>query len=101
MPGLGKPMEDDDVDLWASISKQVNEEQDDLEKQPEGENDEEQQDVREPCSITLSVGNDYLVLAKLAKRQSMKIKNVPGDGNCFFQAVSVLYLQCRLSEQQK
>ena len=32
---------------------------------------------------------DYTVLSQLAKRRNLKIKDVPGDGNCFFHAVSV------------
>jgi hypothetical protein len=40
-------------------------------------------------TLSLSpIGNDYQLLTHLARRHNLKIKYVPGDGNCFFHAVS-------------
>jgi len=68
--------EDDDPELWEASSKAF-------------EEDMEVNAVAVPAPPSpLPTGNNQRILAHLAKRRSLKIKDVPGDGDCFFHTVS-------------
>lgn len=76
-PDWENKWEDGDPDLWEAIAKAL-------------QQDMEVDEVASPAPVSpLPTGNNYLILAHLAKRRSLKIKDVPGDGNCFFHAVEV------------
>ena len=43
-------------------------------------------------------GDNYSILTDLAKRRNLKTQDVPGDGNCFFHAVSESLITARVQQ---
>lgn len=83
--------EDDDPELWEAIAKACHEEM-------EVTHDHDTtavSDIATSLSVSLAPSSplpsadDYTVLRHLANRRKLTIKDVPGDGDCFFHAVSV------------
>ncbi|XP_078691416.1 uncharacterized protein LOC144921886 isoform X1 [Branchiostoma floridae x Branchiostoma belcheri] len=73
---------DNEGDLWEAMTTAVPER--DIEQE---ENTNSGLSVC-PVSPTPSPPNYYETLQQLAQRRNLKIRDVPGDGNCFFHAMS-------------
>lgn len=83
-PDQENKWEEDDPELWEAIAKACQEEM-------------EVDDVALPAPLSpLPMENDYLILVHLAKSHGLKIKDVSGDGDCFFHAVSVSLASVRV-----
>ena len=85
--------ENDDADLWEAMTQACADEMDTenvqiplsqvtTSRRPDTRN------IPSPIPNALPAGNDYQVLQCLARRHSLSIRDVPGDGDCFFHAVA-------------
>ena len=74
-----KQWREGDGDLWEAITKLCD---DDM------ETEEVTEDAVTDLPPPIPIGHDYQGIVCLARRNGFGVHNVPGDGNCFFHAVS-------------
>ena len=74
-----KQWREGDGDLWEAITKLCD---DDM------ETEEVTEDAVTDLPPPIPIGHDYQGIVSLARRNRFGFHNVPGDGNCFFHAVS-------------
>ena len=84
----------DDADLWNAMTNACTEQSnvdhaiENSDTAADGLNECRHASQYETNFSPSSSGNDYQLLEHLARRQNFRMKDVPGDGNCFFHAVS-------------
>ena len=77
---------DDNPDLWEAMANVCDE---DIERAAEPAATILNEPLDAASSFALPAEDHYSILKHLAELRNLKIRDVPGDGNCFFHAVSL------------